>query len=79
MCLLESGNVDFVEGLFGIKALTNEDNNILLSDLKDWKGIISYFITISLIYSNYHYINANYILSQEATAVGPSHDNVYLS
>ena len=79
MCLLESGNVDFVEGLFGIKALTNEDNNILLSDLKDWKGIISYFITISLIYSNYHYINANYILSQEATALGPSHDIGYLS
>ena len=43
MCLLESGNIDFVEGLFGIKALTNEDNNILLSDLKI--GEASYYIS----------------------------------
>ena len=37
-----------------------------------------YFIIIFLIYSNYHYINANYILSQEATALGPSHNIGYL-
>ena len=31
------------------------------------------------IYPNYHYINVNYILSQEATALGPSHGIGYLS
>ena len=48
VCLLESGNVDFVEGLFGIKALTNEDNNILLSDLKTGKAYIHNFSNIFL-------------------------------
>ena len=46
MWLLESGIVDFVEGLFGIKALTNEDNNILLSDLKTGKSYIHKFTNI---------------------------------
>ena len=49
MCLLESGNVDFVEGLFGIKALTNEDNNILLSDLKTGKAYIHNLSNIFLL------------------------------
>ena len=31
-----------------------------------------FFIIIFLIYSNYHYINANYIFSQESNALGPS-------
>ena len=57
LSLLESGNVDFVEGLFGIEAWTNEDNNILFSNLKDLKGIISYSHHNFPIYPNYHYIN----------------------
>ena len=57
LSLLESGNVDFVKGLCGIKAWTNEDNNILLSNLKDLKGFISHFHHNFPIYPNYHYIN----------------------
>ena len=67
--------------LVGIKALINKDNNMLLSDLKTGKAYFIiifliylyhnfpniFFIIIFLIYPNYHYINANYILSQEAT------------
>ena len=64
---LKGGNVEFawkvemsnllVKGLFGIKAWTNEDNNILLSNLKDLKGFISHFHHNFLIYLNYHHIN----------------------
>ena len=64
---LKGGNVEFtwkvemsnllVKGLVGIKAWTNEDNKLLLSNLKDLKGFISHFHHNFPIYPNYHYIN----------------------
>ena len=64
---LKGGNVEFawkvemssllVKGLVGIKAWTNEDDKLLLSNLKDLKGFISHFHHNFPIYPNYHHIN----------------------
>ena len=56
-----------VKGLVGLKAWTNEDNNILLSNLTKLERLhISFFITIFYTYSNYYYINVilNFFLFQ---------------